>query len=79
MIHSVLNSLLRLQFSHLNEHEFRHGFEDTINPMCACGSEVETAEIFSCVENLFENLQKIGSSLLNLNMKDKVSFLLNSF
>ena len=56
MIHSVLNSLLRLQFSHLNEHEFRHGFEDTINPMCACGSEVETAEIFSCVENLFENL-----------------------
>ena len=24
---------LRLQFSHLNEHKFRHGFEDTISPM----------------------------------------------
>ena len=40
---------LRLQFSHLNEHKSRHGFEDTINAMCACGSEVETTEIFSCV------------------------------
>ena len=37
---------LRLQFSHLNEHKFRHGFEDTINTMCACGSEVETTEHF---------------------------------
>ena len=46
MIHSVLNSLpaLRLQFSHLNEHKFRHGFGDTINTICACGSEVETTE-----------------------------------
>ena len=33
---------LRLQFSHLNGHKFRHGFGDTINAMCACGSEVET-------------------------------------
>ena len=27
---------LRLQFSHLNEHKFRHGFEDTINATYAC-------------------------------------------
>ena len=26
---------LRLKFSHLKEHKFRHGFADTINPMCA--------------------------------------------
>ena len=37
---------LRLQFSHLNEHQFRHGFGDTINAVCACGSEVETNEHF---------------------------------
>ena len=37
---------LRLQFSHLNKHKFRHGFGDTINAMCACGSEVETTEHF---------------------------------
>ena len=30
---------LRLQFSHLNEHKFRRGFSDTINPMFACGTE----------------------------------------
>ena len=24
---------LRLKYSHLNEHKFRHGFNDTINPM----------------------------------------------
>ena len=29
---------LRLQFSHPSEHKF----EDTINVMCACGSEVES-------------------------------------
>ena len=40
-IFSIYNSFgvkfltgLRLQFNHLNEHKFRHGFGDTRNPMC---------------------------------------------
>ena len=33
---------LRLNFSHLNEYEFRHGFRDTVDPMCKCGLETET-------------------------------------
>ena len=81
MILSVLNSLPPI--SHLNEHEFRHGFEDTINAMCACGSEVETTEqfllrchlYFPQRLELFENLEKVDSSFLNLNVKDRVSFL----
>ena len=44
---------LRLQFSHLNEHKFRHGFEDTINAMCACGRDVETTEHFFLRCHLF--------------------------
>ena len=28
---------LRLNFSHLNEHKFRHNFNDTINLMCSWG------------------------------------------
>ena len=28
---------LRLNFTHLNEHKFRHGFRDMIDPMCKCG------------------------------------------
>ena len=33
---------LRLNFSHLNEHKFRHGFKDTVDSMCKCGVEKET-------------------------------------
>ena len=33
---------LRLNFSHLNEHKFRHGFKDTVDPMCKCGLETKT-------------------------------------
>ena len=75
---------LRLQFSHRNEHKFRYGFEDTINAMFACESEVETTEHFLLRCHLyspqrlvlFENLNKVDSNFLNLNVKDKVSFLL---
>ena len=30
---------VRLNFSHLNEHKFkfRHGFRETVDPMCKCG------------------------------------------
>ena len=37
---------VRLQFSFLDERKLRHGFSDTINPMCACGTEVELPEYF---------------------------------
>ena len=48
MIHFVqkLLTLLRLKFSHLNYYKSRHGFNDTINPMCVCRTEVETTEHF---------------------------------
>ena len=53
--------------------------------MCACGSEVETTEHFLLRCNLyfpqrlelFENLDKVDLSFLNLNVKDKDSFLLH--
>ena len=44
---------LSFQFSHLNEHKFRHGFEDTINVMYTCGSEVETTEHFPLCCHLY--------------------------
>ena len=37
---------LRFNFTDLNEYQFRHGYTDTINPMCACGADVETTEHF---------------------------------
>ena len=49
-IHDILGvkllTCLRLNFSHLNEHKFRHNFKDTINPMCSCGSDIESTMHF---------------------------------
>ena len=33
---------LRLGLSHLREHKFKHGFLDSINPICNCGLDIET-------------------------------------
>ena len=39
-----LLSRLRLVFSHLREHKFKHSFQDSLNPFCSCGKgEVETS------------------------------------
>ena len=32
---------LRLDFNHLNEHRFRHNFQDCLNPLCSCSLETE--------------------------------------
>ena len=41
------------------------------------GSEIKTTELYSPQRlELFENLEKVDSSFLNINVKDKVSFLL---
>ena len=57
--------------------------EITINAICACGSEAETAEHFLRCHlyspqrlELFGNIEKVNWSFLNLNIKDKVSILL---
>ena len=33
---------LRLGFSYLRKHKLRHGFKDTLNPLCFCSIELET-------------------------------------
>ena len=37
---------LRLGLSHLREHKFKHSFQDTINPLCNCGQNTESATHF---------------------------------
>ena len=32
---------LRLEFSYLHGHKFRHGFDDTLNPLFPCSTEAE--------------------------------------
>ena len=37
---------LRLSLSHLIEHKFKHSFQDTINPLCNCGQDIESSTHF---------------------------------
>ena len=48
---------LRLNFSHLNEHKFRHGFKDTVDPICKCGVETETTLHFLLRCSLYSNIR----------------------
>ena len=64
---------LRLNFSHLNEHKFRHGFKDTVDPMCKCGLETETilhfllsCRVYSTIRTeLLDDIYTVASSLTN--------------
>ena len=85
MIHLVQNSKirLRLQFSHLNEHKFRHGISDTINSMCACVTEIETTEHFLlhcqfCSTQrleLSENHEKVDPHFLSFSATNQILIL----
>ena len=68
-------SRLRVGLSHLREHKFKHGFLDTINPLCSCWQSVESTKHFFLHCTFFINsrailLQRISiidNSILNEN------------
>ena len=33
---------LRISFSHLKEHKFKHNFQDSVDPLCSCGNDIES-------------------------------------
>ena len=37
---------LRLGLSYLREHKFKYSFQDSLNPLCKCGAEVESTSYF---------------------------------
>ena len=68
-------SRIKLGLSHLRKHIFKHSFQDTLNPICACGSDIETPchHLISCPtfdaerNTLLNNIRQIAPSILNLN------------
>ena len=68
---------LRLGLSHLRYHKFRHNFQDFINPICACGLEIETTThlllhcpLFqSARQSFLINIKKIDESILKKHDK----------
>ena len=53
---------LRLGLSHLCECKFKHGFQDSFNPVCSCRSDIETSAHF--LLHCLHYLNK-GSAFLN--------------
>ena len=64
---------LRLGLSHLNEHKFKNNFQDTLNPLCTCGCDVEnTCHFLIYCSNflterttLLNEITNIDSNILN--------------
>ena len=46
---------LRLGLNHLNEHSFRHTFQDCMNPLSSCSLEIEDNRISFCTAITFLN------------------------
>ena len=56
--------------SHLREHEFKHSFHDTINPLCGCGVDTESTEHFLLHCSQFVNERRtLLSTIGNINYK----------
>ena len=78
---------LRLNFSHLNEHKFRHNFKDTFNPVCSCGFEPETTDHYLLHCKLYADLRldllndidTLSQSLINFSEDQLVNVLLFGF
>ena len=66
---------LRLGLSYLNEHKIKHGFNDTINPICIWGGDTESinhvflhcSEYCEARQTLFDNIQSINKMFLSQN------------
>ena len=75
---------LRLGFSHLREHKFRHGFRDILNPLCPRSIEtVTTAHYFlrchfykASRSALMNELNEIDSSFSTLNENKFIDLIL---
>ena len=78
---------LRLGLSHLNEHRFRHNFQECINPLCSCSLETENTlhyllhchhfsqnciNLINSVNSVFKNFD-----ILSDNIKTDVLLYLN--
>ena len=50
------------------EHKFKHSFQDTLNPICNCGNDVESAIQFFLHCSLYSNERRtLLNSLVNID------------
>ena len=60
---------LRLGLSHLWEHKFKHSFQDSLNPFCNCGLNIESSEhyLLHCPMYLTERRRTLLSTIENID------------
>ena len=64
---------LRIGLSYLREHKFKHSFQDTLNPLCSSGVDIETTSHYFLYCPLFHaerstltnNITEIDSTIFN--------------
>jgi len=75
---------LRLGFSHLNEHRFRHNFQDCLNPLCTCSLETEDTihYLLHCLHfsqhrfDLINSVKSVSNNFESYSDNDKRNILL---
>ena len=80
----IILTRLRLGFSHLNEHRFRHNIESCINPLCSCSLETEDIShyLLHChhfIQHRLDLMNSVKSVISNFESffdSDKVEVLL---
>ena len=76
---------LRLGLSPLREYKFKHSFQNTLNPLCSCGLDIETTSHYFLHCPLFyaersfllSSINEIDSTILNKNESVVTLILLN--
>ena len=64
----------RLGLSHLRDHKFKHGFLDSLNPICSCGLNIETTCHYLLQCPSFINEEKILLNDASKTTKDALPF-----
>ena len=63
----ILIIRLRLELSHLREHKFKYNFQNCLNPLCSCGSSIESTSHFLFHCPIFHDKRHTLLSTLNNN------------
>ena len=55
---------LRLGLNHLPEHKFKHSLQDSLNPICSCGNDIETSDHFLLHCPIFRNKRSTSLDII---------------
>ena len=74
----------RIGFSHLKEHKFKYNFQNSVDPLCSCGNDIESIVHFflHCPnfttqrQTLLNKLKSINASIMTENENSVVRTLL---